>query len=949
MMKLDDVRKGAKDNVDGIINNTILQIAITALTHSDTVASRFNPGGFRTLKELSKRHLLATKMTAENGKSYRENYNYASSLYSNVLQDELDKYEDEETLASPETQMNIHQRNMVSKEEVGIFANHRQTHAFFVDHSITVKFPKNLNLTVNGIKFNKNDSDFIEFDPKFTFDGLEKVSDNLRELLSAAVDAIKDPLLNDAGFNKATVNIALSLLRLGFNLETTILIMKQPLVQHFIREYEKRSAEKSEAGSTFIDIRDLFTEKFSIGENQKLAYGNDEAKNNIELNLSNNLLLDYIGLDYEGKIIDEQKYLLPLLDYATSIVSELPLVIKMAKVDSSSDAQWKTNFDLVKYQYDLEYYKNLPQEDRMFGDELFDIFENENASNYSIKMASYRAALNEGIDLLFGRYNKFVFTDVKTGIDMIVKKTGRHPKYLSSTAYRNLYNAIMAFQFNIDQKQSREHYFNYYVNEFPQAVPNIISQIEQLDILPNDFFLKKLSVEKSVKAKGKKSLQDFYVLTLTGYELTPMEKTRVRDSIEALWQADAPISDVKLDNKKDTYTTRDFVEDLLKYCVVRNGFLSTNSSFIEYFPTTIKTQIGFYKDFMDEIDNTTSFSNTSLETVTNLFIRHNRNLVQPVTFEVVQKGGSDLEFVKHKSVCYQRSVFNKHTPTAVAWLGADGIALEYHPQYDVFDRTGSRQQSLFDWSNYWFGHLEEKEKAKNLIEVDQIWNSNSIATLNNYTKPETLVIANNNNLKVTESTGGYQLRTKENADWSDITLALAADFTTGGEKLTRNVAGDKYVGVKLFIGSPENQKEFVWDDNALKEVVDKANKINHPIKLNIAGNGIYTLNKYSLSQEDVNRGVQEIIERLQKLGVQISEIRSGGQTGIDEAGVVTALRLGIPASVHAPRGFMFRDSKGNDIANKEKFLDRFSNISSNNLAQQIQKQAQELRNKENLC
>jgi hypothetical protein len=132
---------------------------------------------------------------------------------------------------------------------------------------------------------------------------------------------------------------------------------------------------------------------------------------------------------------------------------------------------------------------------------------------------------------------------------------------------------------------------------------------------------------------------------------------------------------------------------------------------------------------MDEIDNTTSFSNTSLETVTNLFIRHNRNLVQPVTSEVVQKGDSSLDFVKYKSVCYQRSAIDKHTPTAVAWLGADGIALEYHPQYDVFDMTGSRQQSLFDWSNYWFGHSEETERAKNLIEVDQIWNSNLNSTI----------------------------------------------------------------------------------------------------------------------------------------------------------------------------------------------------------------------------
>ena len=58
-------------------------------------------------------------------------------------------------------------------------------------------------------------------------------------------------------------------------------------------------------------------------------------------------------------------------------------------------------------------------------------------------------------------------------------------------------------------------------------------------------------------------------------------------------------------------------------------------------------------------------------------------------------------------------------------------------------------------------------------------------------------------------------------------------------------------------------------------------------------------------------------------GVTISEIRSGGQTGVDEAGIIAAQRLGIPSSVHAPRGFVFRNKEGQDIRDERAFKERF--------------------------
>ena len=185
--------------------------------------------------------------------------------------------------------------------------------------------------------------------------------------------------------------------------------------------------------------------------------------------------------------------------------------------------------------------------------------------------------------------------------------------------------------------------------------------------------------------------------------------------------------------------------------------------------------------------------------------------------------------------------------------------------------------------------------------------------------------------KAIESYGDYPVRTKENITWSDITLSFAADETTPGERLTEKEAVNqgKYYNeyipnglnitdikrrVKNFIISLGNDQAFGHKG----KILPKEN-----IKLNIAGNGIYDLKKYNITQEDLNNYVTEYLKELMAQGVTISEIRSGGQTGVDEAGIIAAQRLGLKWSVNAPKGWKFRDINSKDISDKKQFLDRF--------------------------
>lgn len=172
---------------------------------------------------------------------------------------------------------------------------------------------------------------------------------------------------------------------------------------------------------------------------------------------------------------------------------------------------------------------------------------------------------------------------------------------------------------------------------------------------------------------------------------------------------------------------------------------------------------------------------------------------------------------------------------------------------------------------------------------------------------------------------GYAARTIVNARKADLTIAFALDFTSAGERLTHKAAYGKYVGINFSYLYPE---EMIPDDRgypfAVREVLWRL-KDKKVKSINFAGNGIYTLydRDRDLTQERVDELALNFLKQVVKAYPGIKEIRSGVQTGIDEAFLKAADALGIPALGLAPKGWLFRDIHGRDIADEVKFLKRF--------------------------
>lgn len=154
---------------------------------------------------------------------------------------------------------------------------------------------------------------------------------------------------------------------------------------------------------------------------------------------------------------------------------------------------------------------------------------------------------------------------------------------------------------------------------------------------------------------------------------------------------------------------------------------------------------------------------------------------------------------------------------------------------------------------------------------------------------------------VEHSSSNYNPRTGENARKADVTVAFAVDYTTAGERLTHNVAGKKYVAVPYGADIEASASKLV---SFMRSVNGRT--------LNVAGNGIYTLSKHRVSQDAANRWVLAVLERVHAQ-VGLLAIRSGGQTGIDTAGLVAGLVLGVPVTGLYPKGFRQRLANQTDV------------------------------------
>ena len=148
----------------------------------------------------------------------------------------------------------------------------------------------------------------------------------------------------------------------------------------------------------------------------------------------------------------------------------------------------------------------------------------------------------------------------------------------------------------------------------------------------------------------------------------------------------------------------------------------------------------------------------------------------------------------------------------------------------------------------------------------------------------------------------YAPRTYHNAS-QGVTLAIAVDFNTAGEKLTTKAAGEKIVHFDAWNYSTQ----FIPKCRELYKML----KDNDCRVINVAGNGIYTYAKKGFTQQGVNHMVEAILKQIHEYW-KLDHVVSGGQSGADLAGLIAAARLDIDCTGTWPKGYKMRFEDGID-------------------------------------
>lgn len=167
---------------------------------------------------------------------------------------------------------------------------------------------------------------------------------------------------------------------------------------------------------------------------------------------------------------------------------------------------------------------------------------------------------------------------------------------------------------------------------------------------------------------------------------------------------------------------------------------------------------------------------------------------------------------------------------------------------------------------------------------------------------------------------GYAARTIENAILADCTIAFAFDFNTPGEKLTKRAtlnAGRLYFPVHYLK---------LNHSRIADEICEIVSERFSSITINVAGNGAYTQIKYGITQDRCDLHILRFFQYLLScpaLKTKEISIRSGGQSGADEAGLKAAVKLGIPAICLAPFKWKFIDANGTHHSDELLFKKRF--------------------------
>lgn len=710
------------DSIEGI-GNYLFLLYKNILLNPSMENERMKPQGFETIEKMS-----AFVGFMDNVKHSDMDENTKKQMVKDAADDNynasFEKLIDTRSPCDPLVQSDLHSRNQIAAQAIGIAAVHRQVHAFLRHYSVPVLsdipiMMENTNITQHG----PNNVKVIQFDAEYCRDGVTKISDVLREILGASVDAAKKPLFGQLNFTLYTFDIVCTLARMGFTIEDIALIMQQPIVRTIIDNCEA-AAEKSETGyvNTTEVINGLIN-KYLKGIVSTSAF-----------NFTHDQLID--GILTQSANAPQQLDLLGFFKYISEVADDCFELNTLCRADSLTGNTWQSMYEYISMISNRAIFMHrLNNGQSWFTNKVLEVFIGPEEQPGQITILGAPHTHSDKLVQCFAEADKFL-NDFMAWADIpqlpenwqamllrLAMEIGM--TRISGKQVRNYISAYHSYIYN--RKRIEEEGDNYnlryylgtkdgniegtFLNRFLQAAamfeqdyPTIFSANDSL-VLTKPSFLRE-----------KNSVKNFQILNLYYRERTPEFNNDFMTEWEKMRYDEQRFIDAG-------YSLSQFAKELQDYVIIKNGFNINNNSFAKYIPyNTTSHQIPEHlrdKALLSVAKDNIEYD--ELDDFNELFIRHNKFLIPRMDFpEVNSDPTKEVQidgvstginyFINQHGVLYKRIKQDSNRFISISFLGAREIGLEYFPQNvsknSAFKNATSA--SYFNWLNAWWAQDTKK-------------------------------------------------------------------------------------------------------------------------------------------------------------------------------------------------------------------------------------------------
>ena len=242
-----NVIKRSRGNSDKVtLSNRLMDIAIEILSHKDNFTALITPNSSAILKNVTNEikfiehlnknpdaELLRDKFDTE--EAYQTAYNEKKDKYTKAVAETLKsniRYTNQLKLSGKEGKIAQFIKFMTAKDMIGIGAIQNTHNVLAQTHNLTIDSKQAIiNLVTNRVE-----NDNISISKQKDSEGRHNISEIISQILTASVDAAKDPFMFDINLTMETLSTALYLVRTGVPFETVGYFLKQPIITEYLQE-----------------------------------------------------------------------------------------------------------------------------------------------------------------------------------------------------------------------------------------------------------------------------------------------------------------------------------------------------------------------------------------------------------------------------------------------------------------------------------------------------------------------------------------------------------------------------------------------------------------------------------------------------------------------------------------------------------------------------------------